>query len=225
MSKLRAVAALAAVSSAVPAWPQFAARGLPTRSATGRSPWTAPIRIDRSARSWTELFGARGSGDAMPSLAVIVNAGRKAWSVIFENRPVVDVRAEYASALPKGATRWDRMSLDPPRGNIRADGQEPVRRRVIRVRYQVLRSHGGRYAGRAVTSRRSASSRCWSRPPGATASRSTPGPGRRVVNVGTVADRRGDDGARFGRGDAAEGLVGPALCTFSGTDFLDMGEP
>ena len=95
-------------------------------------------------------IGPAGAGDAIPELGEVVNLGRKVWKVVVDNEPVVDVRAPYATALPKGASGWtDLAGWRPPAGEVyELTARNGYGARVIRARYQVLRTYGGSYHGR-----------------------------------------------------------------------------
>jgi len=92
-----------------------------------------------------------GSGqDGLLLLDSIINIGTKLWSIVEKNRPVVDVNTQYATALPRGSRGWDQFdSWQPPEGAIyRLTAKNTYGVRVIDVRYQVLRTYGGRHNGR-----------------------------------------------------------------------------
>lgn len=91
-----------------------------------------------------------GGGDVIPVLDQIINIGQKIWKIIVDNRPVVDVRNQYATALPKGVTGWSSMSgWKPPQGTVyQLVAKNSYGGTVINVRYQVLRTYGGSYEGK-----------------------------------------------------------------------------
>ncbi|MFH1725514.1 MAG: hypothetical protein ABII00_12965 [Elusimicrobiota bacterium] len=80
----------------------------------------------------------------------IVNIARTVWKIIEENKPVVDVETCFATALPEGVAHWDQLSgWRPPEGavyGLRAENLYGVK--VIDLRFQVLRTHGGSYKGK-----------------------------------------------------------------------------
>lgn len=91
-----------------------------------------------------------GGPAAAPELDAIVNAGRAAWKVVLDNKPVVDVKTQYAAALPAGVKDWTAMEgWRPVEGTVyEAAFKNLYGARVVTVRYQVLRAHGGRVDGR-----------------------------------------------------------------------------
>lgn len=80
----------------------------------------------------------------------IINLFSKIWTIIEKNKPVVDVRTQYAAAIPEGVKHWG--SLDgwkPPKGTIyQLTATNKFGADVIDVRYQVLRTYGGQYKGK-----------------------------------------------------------------------------
>ena len=93
---------------------------------------------------------AAGGDNALPVLDEITNIGQKAWSIIVDNRPVVNVKSQYATALPKGSTGWaDIGGWHPPAGAIyELTAKNGYGMTMIDVRYQVLRTYGGSYQGK-----------------------------------------------------------------------------
>lgn len=94
--------------------------------------------------------------DPLPALERIVNVAKQVIELIDtvkeRLRPIVDVRTDYATALPSGITNWDQLSgWKPPQGTayelkaVNGFGTE-----VVKVRYNVLRMHGGSYKGRGL---------------------------------------------------------------------------
>lgn len=79
----------------------------------------------------------------------IVNLGEKIWKIINDNKPVVNVKTQYASALPEGITSWAQMAgWSRPKGTIYELGaKNAYGTQVIKLRYQVLRTTGGNYKG------------------------------------------------------------------------------
>jgi hypothetical protein len=90
-----------------------------------------------------------GGGEVVPILDSIINIGSKVWTIIDKNRPVVDVKTQYATALPEGVRGWGAMAgWRPPQGTIYAlRAKNAYGTTVINVRYQVLRTYGGSYKG------------------------------------------------------------------------------
>lgn len=92
---------------------------------------------------------APGVGDVIPILDSIVNLGEKIWKIIKDNAPVVNVKVQYASALPEGIKSWTQMGgWQRPKGTIyELTAKNAYGMQVIKLRYQVLRTTGGSYKG------------------------------------------------------------------------------
>jgi hypothetical protein len=90
-----------------------------------------------------------GAGDVIPILDSIINLGQKIWKIVEDNRPVVDVKTQYASALPEGIKSWAQMGgWQRPKGTIyQLTAKNAYGGQVINLRYQVLRTAGGSYKG------------------------------------------------------------------------------
>jgi hypothetical protein len=87
--------------------------------------------------------------DTIPVLDSIVNLGEKIWKIINDNKPVVNVKVQYASALPEGIKSWVQMGgWQRPKGTIyELSAKNAYGIQVIKLRYQVLRTTGGSYKG------------------------------------------------------------------------------
>lgn len=89
-------------------------------------------------------------GDPLVFLDRIVNLGLKLWKVVEDNRPVVDVRTQYANALPQGVPDWSSLSgWERPEATVyalRAKNLYGVT--VVNLRYMVQRTRGGSYGGK-----------------------------------------------------------------------------
>ena len=132
-----------------------------------------------------------GGGDALPGLGEIINTGQKLWKIIVDNKPVVDVKTQYATALPKGSHGWaDIGGWRPPIGTIyELTAKNGYGMKMINVRYQVLRTYGGSYKGKgryltAVTVEPLLVEVGWAYHFSMEASV----PGMSIVNVGTSSD-------------------------------------
>lgn len=98
----------------------------------------------------SELPSPPGGGDdPIPVLDSIINIGTKVWNIIVANKPVVDVKNQYATALPEGVKGWSSMGgWRAPQGTIYGlVAKNAYGGTVINVRYQVLRTAGGSYKG------------------------------------------------------------------------------
>lgn len=160
MSMFRRVpAALLIITITVPAWSQFrpdelkAAQQDPKMYSIDET--TIHISKVGPTVSPSDIPGPRdggggGIGDTIPVLDQIVNFGQKIWKIIADNQPVVDVKTQYATALPKGASGWqDIGGWHPPVGTIyELTAKNAYGLKMINVRYQVLRTYGGSYNGK-----------------------------------------------------------------------------
>ena len=148
--------ALTLLLAAAPAWSQFTTKEY---QAAQKDPDAftldeSSLRIENLGPtvSPTEIPSPTGGGGQDPTVVLdqIINIGQKIWKIIVDNKPVVDVRNQYATALPKGATHWDSMGgWQPPKGVIYGlTAKNAYGITVINVRYQVLRTYGGTYKGK-----------------------------------------------------------------------------
>ena len=96
------------------------------------------------------LPGGGGGDDPTVILDRIINIATKIWTIIDKNKPVVDVKTQYATALPQGLTHWDSLSgWKPPKGTVYGfSAKNAYGMTVINVKYQVLRTFGGSYKGK-----------------------------------------------------------------------------
>jgi hypothetical protein len=80
----------------------------------------------------------------------VINTGLKVWKIIADNKPVVDIQTQYATALPLGVTQWQHMEgwQIPKSDTYHLTAKNLVGLTVINVRYQVLRTYGGSYKGK-----------------------------------------------------------------------------
>lgn len=80
----------------------------------------------------------------------IVNIAQKIWKIIEENKPIVDVKTQYAVAVPQGTTNWAQLAgWRPPRGDVyQLVAKNGYGAQVVKVRYQVLRTYGGSVGGK-----------------------------------------------------------------------------
>ena len=154
----RAPLVLAALMFALPAAAQFSLKEIKAAKQDPKAytlnemsveivkvgPSLSPTEVDPPP---TEPGG--GIGDAIPVLDSIVNLGEKIWKIIKDNAPVVNVKVQYASALPEGIKSWTQMGgWQRPKGTIyELTAKNAYGMQVIKLRYQVLRTAGGSYKG------------------------------------------------------------------------------
>ena len=199
MSMLRMIpASLMIIMITVPAWSQFhpdelkAAQKDPkmytldekTIHITTIGPTVSPSEIPSPGTGG-------GIGDAIPVLDQMINIGQKIWKIIADNKPVVDVKNQYATAIPKGMTGWaDLGGWHPPVGTIyELSAKNAYGMQMIHLRYQVLRTYGGSYQGKgkyltAVTVEPLLVETGW----GYHFSMDASVPDTSIVNVGTTSD-------------------------------------
>jgi hypothetical protein len=82
-------------------------------------------------------------------LDVIANLGQRIWKVVVDNKPVVDAKTQYATALPMGVTDWSAMEgWQPTVGTVyELKVKNAFCATVVDLQYQVLRTAGGSYKG------------------------------------------------------------------------------
>ncbi len=205
MSKSRLVPAAlaAALACAAPAWSQFSAQEFTSAQKDPRAftldeksvtieklgPVVGPLALPTPPRPPANDGG--GGGIGLPGLDQIINTGLKLWKIIVDNKPVVDINTQYATALPKGLKGWtDMAGWLPPAGMVyEMSAKNLYGMKVIDLRYQVLRTYGGSYDGTgryltAVTIQPLLVNVAW----GYHFSMESSVPDTSIVNVGTSAD-------------------------------------
>ncbi len=150
----RVLLSLAVLSSAIPAAAQFSLKEIKAASKDPKAytidETTVEIVKIGPAVTPTEVEApAATPGDTIAIIDSIVNLGEKIWKIINDNKPVVNVKVQYASALPEGITSWSQMAgWSRPKGTIYELGaKNAYGTQVIKLRYQVLRTAGGNYKG------------------------------------------------------------------------------
>jgi len=152
----RATIALACLSFAIPAAAQFSLKEIKAASKDPKA-FTVDqtsVEIVKIGPAVTPLDDAiapePGLGDTIPVLDSIVNLGEKIWKIINDNKPVVNVKVQYATALPEGIKSWAQMGgWQRPKGTIyELTAKNAYGSQVIKLRYQVLRTIGGNYEGK-----------------------------------------------------------------------------
>ncbi len=80
----------------------------------------------------------------------IINIGRKIWTIVEENKPVVDIKTQYASAVPEGITHWSQLSgWDTPAATVYGFvAKNAYGGKMIDVKYAVTRTTGGGFKGK-----------------------------------------------------------------------------
>jgi hypothetical protein len=110
----------------------------------------APIEEEEGVLS-QRLTPPPATGD--PSgvdLSVILNLAKEIWAIIEKNKPVVDIKTDYAVALPQGITSWGQLSgWKAPEGKVYGFyAKNKFGQRTVNVRYLVTRMWGGAYKGK-----------------------------------------------------------------------------
>lgn len=81
----------------------------------------------------------------------IINFGKKVWSVIESGRPVVNVRQQYANALPEGVRSDELEKFSPLQfRSYRRHGVNTYGVTVYDVTYTLVHRYGGQYQGRGA---------------------------------------------------------------------------
>ncbi|MDD5304739.1 MAG: hypothetical protein PHS14_16715 [Elusimicrobia bacterium] len=151
----RAPLSLAVLMFALPAAAQFSMKEM-TAAKNDPKAYTvdeASIQIAKLGPtvSPTEVTPPDAGGGTDPTVILdqIINIGQKIWKIVVDNRPVVDVKTQYATALPEGAKGWASMGgWQRPKGTIyQLTAKNAYGVQVINLRYQVLRTAGGSYKG------------------------------------------------------------------------------
>ncbi|MBI5199943.1 MAG: hypothetical protein HY925_00015 [Elusimicrobia bacterium] len=80
----------------------------------------------------------------------IINIGRKIWTIVEENRPVVDVKTQYAAAVPEGITHWAQLTgWDTPKATVYGFlAKNAYGGKMVDVKYAVTRTTGGAFKGK-----------------------------------------------------------------------------
>ncbi len=150
----RAILPLAMLSFALPAAAQFsmkeiAAASKDPKAYTLNEMSVEIVKVGPTVTPTEVTPPDPGVGDVIPILDSIVNLGEKIWKIINDNKPVVNVKVQYASALPEGIKSWAQMGgWQRPKGTIyELTAKNAYGMQVIKLRYQVLRTTGGSYKG------------------------------------------------------------------------------
>lgn len=204
MSRRVPAALAAALVCAAPAWSQFSAQEFTSAQKDPRAftideksvtieklgPVVSPSTLPTPPRAPVN-GGSGGGGIGLPGIDQIINTGLKIWKIIVDNKPVVDINTQYATALPSGLKNWtDMAGWLPPAGMVyEMSAKNLYGMKVIDLKYQVLRTYGGSYHGTgryltAVTIQPLLVNVAW----GYHFSMESSVPDTSIVNVGTSAD-------------------------------------
>ena len=151
----RAPLVLTALMFALPAAAQFSMKEIAAASKDPKAYTVDELSIEIKnlgpTVSPTEVTPPDAGGRADPTVILdqIINIGQKIWKIVVDNKPVVDVKTQYATALPEGVKGWAAMGgWQRPKGTIyQLTAKNAYGGQVINLRYQVLRTAGGSYKG------------------------------------------------------------------------------
>jgi hypothetical protein len=90
-----------------------------------------------------------GAGDVIGTIDQIVNLYQKIWSIIEENKPVVNINTQFAAAIPQGITSWTQLAgwQGPKSYQYHISAKNLYGITTIDVTYLVVYSYGGNYNG------------------------------------------------------------------------------
>jgi hypothetical protein len=147
--------ALAVLSLALPAAAQFSMKEIAAASRDPKAYTVDELSVQITkvgpTVTPTEVTPPDAGGGADPTVILdqIINIGQKIWKIVVDNKPVVDIKTTYATALPEGVKGWAAMGgWQRPKGTIyQLTAKNAYGIQVINLRYQVLRTAGGSYKG------------------------------------------------------------------------------
>ncbi|MBI4656877.1 MAG: hypothetical protein HY746_09065 [Elusimicrobia bacterium] len=105
------------------------------------------------APSGPTIPGIPGTGngdDIFVILEKIINLGEKIFAIIEKNKPVVDIKVNYANAVPYGITHWTQLAgwLKPKTQAYEFSMKNLYGSQVVKVKYQVHWTHNGQFKGK-----------------------------------------------------------------------------
>ncbi|MFA5139271.1 MAG: hypothetical protein WC728_08555 [Elusimicrobiota bacterium] len=91
-----------------------------------------------------------GGQDPLVVIDHIINIAQKIWQIIEQNKPVVDIKTTYATAVPDGITHWTQLAQwKPPEGTTYAFyAKNAYGVKTVDVKFVVFRTCGGTYKGK-----------------------------------------------------------------------------
>ena len=91
-----------------------------------------------------------GGKDPLQTIDRIINIGKKIWDIIEKNKPVVDLKNDYASAVPAGITHWSQLETwKMPKTTVyRLTAKNAYGIQTVGVEFAVVRTWGGSYKGK-----------------------------------------------------------------------------
>lgn len=130
-------------------------------------------------------------GAVVGTIDQIVNLVDKVWTLIAKNQPVVNVKVNYANAVPYGLTHWTQLQgwSKPAVRKYRFYFKNLYGVKVVDISYQLQFTHSGNYKGKGkyltgVTVEPTRVSTAW----GYNVDLTAEVPDSTIANVGTTAD-------------------------------------
>jgi len=89
------------------------------------------------------------TGQVIGTIDQIVNLGQKIFNIIAQNKPVVNITVNYASAMPQGITNWTQLAgwQAPVAKTYELTANNNGDEQIADVTYQVVFNYGGSYNG------------------------------------------------------------------------------
>lgn len=111
------------------------------------SEFVGELELYPHAEQFTNQDGKQSSGDF--DLSEIINLGKKIWAVIEKNKPVVNIKVDKATALPKGAKSWNALSgwQSPKTKVFKMTYKNNFGMKVVEFAYRVNFTYGGNVDG------------------------------------------------------------------------------
>jgi hypothetical protein len=109
--------------------------------------------VDPNAGFNNALNQVNGTVDAIDK---IVNLVEKIWNIIEKNQPVVNITTNYANAVPFGTSHWTQLQgwSKPATKKYSFSMKNGFGSEVVKVTYQVHRTHSGNFNGKGKFLRR-----------------------------------------------------------------------
>ena len=84
------------------------------------------------------------------SLDLLVNVGKFLWKIIQEGKPTIDLKTDFASALPQGTLTWHNLHnwQAPQSRSYGVSYKNGLGSEIVRFNYRINYTYGGRYEGK-----------------------------------------------------------------------------
>lgn len=88
--------------------------------------------------------------DALNAIDKIINTGKKIWAIIEAGRPVVNIKSDWASAVPDGTKHWSQLHSwkKPKVVNYGFSAKNLYGMNVIDLVFRVIYTYGGQLDGK-----------------------------------------------------------------------------